>query len=194
MQGFVPLWEQGHQLFWSFDSSFDRLFVNPEAAKNKFAELFDRALSLWQFNHIQVVYSPAGSDFRIVQKPSDECTASGCVLASAFFPDGGRHELNLFPILWRHGDDDDIVNTLVHEIGHIWGLRHWFALSKEPNAASFPFRHDPNNLQSIMNYGENSILTEKDKTDLREFYQYVWENRSLPGHSDKQVRLFRPFH
>lgn len=69
-------------------------------------------------------------DFEIVYNISDDCDPNGCVLASAFFPDSGRHRLNIYPILFRQTEEEQI-ETLCHEIGHAFGLRHFFALLEE---------------------------------------------------------------
>lgn len=57
---------------------------------------------------------------------ADQCNAFGCILASAFFPDAGRHDLNLYPKLFTLGREEQ-VETFIHEIGHVFGLRHFFA-------------------------------------------------------------------
>jgi hypothetical protein len=59
-------------------------------------------------------------------RTGDNCTPSGCVLASAFFPDSGRHQLVLYPKMFSQSKKEQI-ETLIHEIGHIFGLRHFFA-------------------------------------------------------------------
>jgi predicted Zn-dependent protease len=57
---------------------------------------------------------------------NDDCDANGCVLASAFFPDAGRHELVIYPKMFTQTHEEQ-VETMTHEIGHIFGLRHFFA-------------------------------------------------------------------
>lgn len=92
-------------------------------------------------------------DFEIVMKRNDDCDANGCVLASAFFPDSGRHQLTLYPKMFTQVRQEQ-VETLVHEIGHVFGLRHFFANVSESAWASQIFgTHKP---FSIMNYGSQS--------------------------------------
>ena len=91
-------------------------------------------------------------------------------LASAFFPDSGRHELVIYPKLFTQSEKEQ-VDTLVHEIGHILGLRHFFANISETRWASEIFgTHKP---LTIMNYGNQSELTDDDRADLTRLYQAV---------------------
>ena len=53
-------------------------------------------------------------------------TPQGCILAQAFFPDAGRHQLFVFPTMFQQSKKEQ-VDTLAHEIGHVFGLRHFFA-------------------------------------------------------------------
>jgi hypothetical protein len=82
------------------------------------------------------------------------------------------------------------VDTLIHEVGHIFGLRHFFANISETAWPSQVFgTHKP---FSIMNYGHQSELTDDDKGDLKRLYQSAWsgELREING---TQIRLMKPF-
>ena len=82
---------------------------------------------------------------------------NGYVLASAFFPDAGRHELVIYPKMFSQSRREQ-VDTLIHEVGHIFGLRHFFANIRETAWPSQVFgTHKP---FSIMNYGHQSELTD----------------------------------
>ena len=56
-------------------------------------------------------------DREIVVKGVDDCSPNGCVPASAFFPDAGRHELLIYPKMFAQIHKEQ-VDTLIHEIGH----------------------------------------------------------------------------
>jgi len=62
--------------------------------------------------------------------------------------------------------------VLEHEIGHIWGLRHYFAPLKEKSEKSVVFGKQLE--RTIMNYGTNSSLTPQDIDDLKELYNKAW--------------------
>ncbi|MBC7910671.1 MAG: matrix metalloproteinase-11, partial [Pyrinomonadaceae bacterium] len=111
-------------------------------------------------------------------------------LASAFFPDAGRHKLVLYPQLFAQSKEEQ-VETLIHEIGHVFGLRHFFAKLSEAEWASEIFgKHKP---VSIMNYGPKSQLTSEDKADLRRLYQMVWAGE-MTQINGTPIRLVKPFH
>src|SRR5687768_10571369 len=97
-EGFIPLWAKDTTLRWQFRESSMRAFSNPTAAKAAIRRLFGEALLAWG-NAAPVKFAERSDawDFEIVMRRNDNCDANGCVLASAFFPDGGRHQLVLYP-------------------------------------------------------------------------------------------------
>jgi DNA primase len=44
-----------------------------------------------------------------------------------------------------------------------------------------------------MNYGSDSVLTAKDKSDLKKLYQSVWAG-TLTQVNGTPIRIVRPFH
>jgi hypothetical protein len=189
-EGFIPLWAKGMTLRWRFQERSMTAFANPLAAKTAIRALFGEALLAWG-NAAPVKFAERKDnwDFEIVMKRYDDCDQSGCVLASAFFPDAGRHKLVLYPKLFTLTKAER-VETLVHEIGHIFGLRHFFAQISEKEWASEIYgEHEP---FSIMNYGSESVLTEADRTDLRKLYVAAWGG-ILTEINGTEIRFVRPF-
>ena len=128
-------------------------------------------------------------DFEVVMRSADECKPNGCVLASAFFPDAGRHELTLYPKLFEQNHQEQL-ETLAHEIGHIFGLRHFFAALSEsawPSEIFGTHKHF-----SIMNYGDDSFMTDDDRGDLRRLYSAVWSGQ-LNAINGTPIKLVQPF-
>lgn len=77
-----------------------------------------------------------------------------------------------------------------HEIGHIFGLRHFFAKIHESAWPSHVYgTHTP---FSIMNYGAASRLTETDRSDLKSLYRQVWSGE-LTNINGTPIRLFHPY-
>lgn len=189
--GFIPLWDRGVTLRWRFnDWSINRAFENPDAAKDGIRRLLGDALNKWGdaspvlFDETQEV-----PDFEIFMMADDDCEGGGCVLASAFFPDAGRHELVLYPKLFNQSRKEQ-VDTIIHELGHVFGLRHFFANTRESAWPSRLFGEDTR--FSIMNYGDDSELTETDRNDLKRLYAAVWSGE-LTSIDGAPVRLFQPF-
>jgi hypothetical protein len=102
-EGFIPLWAKNTTLRWRFRERSMNNFTNPAAARSEIRNLLGEALLAWdtaapvKFAEDQDVW-----DFEIVMRNAADCDASGCVLASAFFPDSGRHRLQLYPTMFEH--------------------------------------------------------------------------------------------
>jgi Matrixin len=190
-EGFIPLWAKNTTLRWRFRESSMRQFRNPTAAKAAIRRLFGEALLEWgDAAPVKFAERNDAWDFEIVMRRSDDCDANGCVLASAFFPDAGRHQLLLYPKMFTDSHSEQ-VETLVHEIGHVFGLRHFFANISETEFPSEIF--GVHRAFSIMNYGNKSRLTPDDKADLKRLYQLAWSGQ-LTQINGTPIRFVRPFH
>ena len=191
-QGFIPLWCEGAILRWRFQArSLDR-FEAPGEVKAKIEALLCQALRAWG-DAVPVAFARDDDtwDFQIVIQEVERCDAqNACVLASAFFPDSGRHDLVIYPTLFKQ-DPAEQVETIAHELGHVFGLRHWFAPQRE---AAFPSRpYGSRNPVSIMNYGPDSQLTDQDRQDLIALYADARSGR-LTHINGTPIRLVAPFH
>ncbi|MBA3285358.1 MAG: hypothetical protein H0U27_09930 [Nitrosopumilus sp.] len=80
---------------------------------------------------------------------------------------------------------------MIHEIGHIFGLRHFFANISESQWPSEIF--GVHSKFSIMNYGELSALTDDDKKDLKSLYRSVWKGE-IKEINGTPIRLVKPYH
>jgi hypothetical protein len=190
-EGFIPLWIRDTTLRWRFRESTMKYFKRPAAAKAEIRKLLGEALLAWgDATPVKFAERTDAWDFEIVMRKNDDCDASGCVLASAFFPDSGRHQLVLYPKMFAQTRQEQ-VETLVHEIGHAFGLRHFFANISETAWPSQIFgAHKP---FSIMNYGSQSVLTADDKSDLKRMYQLVWAGE-LTQINGTPIKLVKAFH
>jgi hypothetical protein len=190
-EGFIPLWEPGVTLRWRFQEHSLSFFENPVAAKAAIRELMGEALVQWGDSApVRFTQRDDAWDFEVVMRATDKCSANGCVLASAFFPDAGRHQLVLYPRMFTQSRKEQI-DTLIHEFGHTFGLRHFFANISETRWPSEIFGvHRP---FSIMNYGSQSELTEHDKADLTRLYQAAWSGQ-LTKINRTPIKFVRPFH
>jgi hypothetical protein len=83
------------------------------------------------------------------------------------------------------------METMEHEIGHIFGLRHFFANISEKEWSSELFGTD--SAFSIMNYGDKSKLTADDIKDLKILYELVWSGK-LTEINGTEIKLFKSYH
>lgn len=189
--GFIPLWDAGVTLNWRFQQRSLDQFADPQAVAAFVRELLGEALTAWG-PAVPVRFSERHQpwDFEIVLNTADDCDFAGrCTLAQAFFPDAGQHELRLFPMLFRQSRKEQI-ETMAHELGHVFGLRHFFAQTQETAFPSEIF--GTHNRFSIMNYGPDSTLTSTDVSDLIQLYRQAWSG-SLTQINGTPIRLVRPF-
>lgn len=189
--GFVPLWARGVTLRWRFQPASMAVFQNPDSAKKGIRLLMAKALTGWG-DTMPVKFSEQRDnvDFEVVVRANADCDATGCVLASSFFPDSGRHEFIIYPTFFEQSKTEQI-ETLEHEFGHVFGLRHWFANISEQDWPSALF--GSGSKFSIMNYGAESSLTKSDKSDLKALYTSVWSG-ALTTINGTPIRLQQPYH
>jgi hypothetical protein len=190
-EGFIPLWAKDTTLRWRFRESAVRRFANPGAAKTAIRKLLADAVLAWgDAAPIKFAERQSGWDFEIVPRKTDDCDEGGCVLASAFFPDAGRHTLVIYPKMFEQPREEQ-VETLIHEVGHIFGLRHFFAQISE---TLWPVEiFGVHRRFTIMNYGPDSKLTADDRSDLKRLYQSAWRGE-LTHVNGTPIKFVRPFH
>jgi hypothetical protein len=189
-EGFIPLWRAGSILKWRFQERSFALASDADGSQAAVVQLMSEALLRWgSAAPVKFTRDTDLWDFEVVLRNAPHCTPRGCVLASAFFPDGGRHELVIYPTMFEQSREEQI-ETLIHEFGHVFGLRHFFALISETAWPSEIFgMHSP---FSIMNYGSMSTLTEADLRDLTELYRLAWTGQ-LTHINGTPIRFFTPY-
>lgn len=190
-EGFIPLWAENQVLRWRFHAGSLEVFQDPVALMTATEELLASAITVWGYAApVRFSKSDDNPDFEIVIELRDNCNPRGCTLARAFFPDSGRHTLHVFPKMFQQSPKEQ-VDTLAHEIGHVFGLRHFFAPDVEAQWPSEIFgEHRP---FTIMNYGAQSELTDLDRSDLATLYQSAWKG-TLTRINGTPIKLFKPYH
>ena len=190
-EGFIPLWAQNMVLRWKFNEPSLAVLEQPEAIKSKIRSLLTGALTGWgDAAPVRFTEEADNSDFEIVLEQNDSCNIQGCVLAQGFFPDAGRHQMYVYPKMFEQSLKEQ-TETLEHEIGHIFGLRHFFAPKTEMRWPSEIFGKQK--AFTIMNYGTKSLLTNADKSDLKKLYASVWSGQ-LTKINGTPIKLVQPFH
>lgn len=190
-EGFIPLWARNSILKWRFQERSFAIFENPEQVKAVVRDLLTQGIMAWE-DASPVTFQEDINlwDFEISMVPSENCTPNGCVLASAFFPNSGRNFLRFYPTFFTQPLEEQI-ETVAHELGHIFGLRHFFANISETAFPSTLFGSQSR--FTIMNYGPDSRLTEDDKLDLKRLYELVWTEQ-LNDINGTPVQIIKPFH
>jgi hypothetical protein len=191
-EGFIPLWEQNKTLHYRFNEKSMKYFQSPSKAKAAILTLFGEAVLAWG-NSCPISFKENSDtyDFEIYMNRTDDGDdESGYVLASAFFPASGRDRLTIYPAMFEQ-EYKEQIETLIHEIGHIFGLRHFFAIEQEEDWPSEIYGE--HSKFSIMNYGADSTLTKNDKNDLKRLYSEVW-SKKLQKINGTPIVLIKPYH
>jgi hypothetical protein len=188
--GSINLWKENQILYWRFDEVSLRPFENSTKLKEIAQQTLFDAIGAWgdsspvRFKENTDVY-----DFQVSIMTADLQQGNGLVAASSFFPgDGRKSKLRLYPTFFRSGDltDKERLETLIHELGHIFGLRHFFSAENDPLFSGGVF--GANNKLTIMSYGANSELTSDDRKDLKNLYKAAWTG-TLTNVNRTPVRL-----
>jgi len=154
-----PRWVPGSVVKWAV---WQKGFSTPEDA-NFAANQFAIATQVWNDANI-------GVTFEWVHYAKDATFvlchggAKGGVLASAFFPNGNDLDYvfvydSSFRTLWK----PHMWRIFVHELGHVLGLRHEFAIEREGLGAVRLGQPDEN---SIMTYRKDGGPPELQKSDV----------------------------
>ena len=188
--GFIPVWQQNAVLRWRFQARSLLSYRYPDRIKAAVRTLFAQAVSAWgDAAPIRFAEDEDAWDFQIAVRDADSCSPMGCTLASAFFPGEAQQELVIYPLMFRQAANEQ-METLAHEIGHIFGLRHFFALEEETARPAEPFGVQRE--VSIMNYGDKSTLTDTDRADLKRLYAMIWSGE-LQDINRTPIRQMKPF-
>ncbi|KAF9333065.1 hypothetical protein BG006_004053 [Podila minutissima] len=188
--GFIPLWAPGTVLHYRFN---ERSLRRSGRSKEQILMLFNKALSQWgdavpvMFTENRITW-----DFEFVVRQHDDCDSNGCVLASAFFPGGGQQQLVVYPKMLDDPDVDEQVETMAHELGHVFGLRHWFAPCEDMGRNWRAELFGTNNPFTIMNYDDECVMTDIDRKDLKLLYEMAWSG-ALTKINSTPIVLFKPF-
>ncbi|KAK3823888.1 MAG: peptidase M10A and M12B matrixin and adamalysin [Linnemannia elongata] len=195
--GIIPLWVKGTVLRYRFNQTSAVALKELGRTKEEILRLFNKAVGKWGVAApVKFLEDNVAWDFEFDVRKDTFCFDGGCVLASAFFPDTGRHQFVIYPSMFDHNEPEQ-VETLVHELGHIFGLRHWFAKMEDGDGwhSEVFGRNSP---ISIMNYDDEttltdeSTLTDADKTDLIRLYNMAWSGR-LTRIKKTPIELFESF-
>jgi hypothetical protein len=117
----------------------------------------------------------AKANFVLVYYKPNSTDRDANVVASAFFPNRVR-DLRCYDLALTDADErKNLRNTFLHEIGHIIGLRHEFAIKgdKLGNASEGQGakQFGSENEHSVMSYDPINNIQDTDKHDIVEFYK-----------------------
>ncbi|KAE9569732.1 hypothetical protein CGMCC3_g14154 [Colletotrichum fructicola] len=165
LDSIIPRWKASTALKWFLKSEG---FPSADGAKLA-AETMNQAAQDWNDLSFGVSISQttdeAAANFNLVYQdnPPDEPG----LLASAFFPLQADMDVVIYGTGLKNSENYPLKSTLLHELGHVFGLRHEFA--DEDSRGQIQFMEA--NKDSVMSYNGVVIIEETDKHGIREFYK-----------------------
>ncbi|KXJ88203.1 hypothetical protein Micbo1qcDRAFT_214879 [Microdochium bolleyi] len=170
--GEVPRWVPGSVIKWA---AWRQGFASQDDADYAAAQLL-MATEAWNNADIGVTFEwvALAKDATFVLTHGG---ADGRTLASAFFPN--KNDLN-YMFVYTYGFNREwkpnMWKVFTHELGHVLGLRHEFAIGDVPSTMSAEgdsaVRIDAPDAMSVMNYRkEPPEIQQSDIDSTRKFYQ-----------------------
>ena len=141
------------------------------------ATAFQQAAEEWNKLNIGVTITStndrAQANFFLVWKPDDPEEEG--VLAEAFFPNDRDQDVIVYAFALDVPDNRKILkNIFMHELGHVLGLRHEFAIKRDGDGygpeQEPAVQFERKNPLSVMSYKFPPRLQDTDKEDIKKFY------------------------
>jgi len=189
--GFIPLWDKDTTLRWRFKPKTLRYFKDPHAAGKQIRKLIGEALVHWS-PALPVKFKEDNDtwDFQVTIRKGNDCDASGCVLASSFFPDSGRHDLLLYPKMFEE-DAQEQLDTVIHELYHIDPEQKGIRRIEREDGTCCAHSHGP---QFLANVAEmvSEYLDTSPQASTYEFLKHDFDTLEAL-HGGVTGTSFRPF-
>ena len=180
----VPRWDTSKgptNLKW-----FLKAETFPSPAEAQFsAQALDKAAADWNEYKIGVTFSQttnkAQANFFLVYEVNTDATKG--VFASAFFPNQSDQDVKVFKYALEPANRDNLKAFLLHELGHVFGLRHEFAVEGDFSGGSLNIlnwnwpegqgavQFMNKNPDSVMSYRLPPKIQPSDVEGLRAFYK-----------------------
>lgn len=142
------------------------------------ASALQQAANAWNILNIGLTITStdnqAAANFNLVyQVPSDP---SSRTLARAFFPNEVDQDVIVFARAFQQSNRTILKNIFMHELGHVLGLRHEFAITGDPSKDLDPegdgaVQFWTANYNSIMSYNFPPTMQDSDKKGVVAFYK-----------------------
>ncbi|KAM0282073.1 hypothetical protein ACHAO9_010394 [Fusarium lateritium] len=156
----------------------EETFPDARKARNA-AEKFQAAAKSWTQLQIGIDITETNkqesANFYLVYKINNVLYGEGGALAKAFFPHEVGEDVIVYSYAFEGKNLSVLKNIFQHEIGHILGLRHEFAITgddmdhraESPVAKQFLL----NNYYSVMSYNMPPEMQDTDRDQTIEFYK-----------------------
>ncbi|KAL8930896.1 MAG: hypothetical protein Q9211_007194 [Gyalolechia sp. 1 TL-2023] len=163
----VPRWKPGSVIKWTAW----RMGYDSQRDANYAAVQLRMAANKWNEARVGVTfeYVALAKDANFVVCHGGD---KGTVLASAYFPNqADLNFLYVYTYAFNPGWKENLWKVFLHELGHVLGLRHEFAMKPGAMFEGGAVQVGQSNELSVMNYrAEPPELQPSDVTSTKEFY------------------------
>jgi hypothetical protein len=165
---FIPRWVKGSVVKWAVKSTGWPTPGHGIISANRLKQ----AAEEWNSHNI-------GVQFQWVDDLEEACFVLqyagtlGSVLASAFFPNEALlNAMNVYEKAFENTQVEILKNVFLHELGHVLGFRHEFALDIGPRfeGGAVPFLES--NPKSVMSYVFPPMIQDSDVKSAKAFYNW----------------------
>jgi len=191
-RGSIQLWEKGSVLNYRFNQKSLSYFERADLGRAAILTFFSAAIRAWgDFVPVGFREDVDAYDFEFFVSGTQVVQNGYDVAASSFLPCDRRGMFIIYPALIAmfEKDKETALKIMCHELGHVFGLRHFFALIEERGFPAELF--GVHSKFTIMNYGSDSRITDADKSDLKTLYLSVWSEK-LTAINGTTVRTVTP--
>ncbi|WZH45901.1 Matrix metallo ase-11 [Fusarium acuminatum] len=161
----IPRWKTPTNLKWYLKAD---TFTSAERAEIAAAAL-NQAAEEWENIDFGVTVhqtqNAQEANFNLVYRKN--ARNKPAELGLGFFPHDADRDILIFTIALLPARRHLLKNVFLHELGHIFGLRHEFGLKETIAAKQFMTK----NPLSVMEYNEAPTIQETDREGIRAFYK-----------------------
>jgi hypothetical protein len=162
----IPRWNKDATIKWAAAKTGYPSNDHARYATYRFAQ----AANDWNSHRVGVTFEWV-TDIKQATFLLEYGGSKGDVLAEAFFPNSEPlNVLFVYKGALQPSNLDYLKNVFLHELGHVLGLRHEFALEKEGTVRAVRF--GTVNPLSVMSYTFPPNIQPSDEKDTKDFYDF----------------------
>ncbi|KAE9367479.1 hypothetical protein N431DRAFT_428843 [Stipitochalara longipes BDJ] len=178
----IPRWAVSHPNITKLLYFVDEPGFLSKADADFTTKALDEATTIWNNLFFGVAFAAtstkADAHFNVIYGGSSPASEPYLWFIS-FFPNEDREKknINVYSYALQPQNRSDTAKVLLHELGHVLGLRHEFAITKSESPAAVQFGQS--NADSVMSYSHPPAIQKSDVDAIKEFYSKYKNNEKI---------------